>query len=174
MKNALSILALSSVALLTACGGGGGGSYGGTTMVAPAAAFAPTAVAGTTSVDTATVTFTGGSAANAFVTATSHEAVYTFNADAANTTTPACTAANGCLAAWPAVPASASLSAGFGTVMNGTTAQLTFMGHPLYTFAGDSTPGVASGNGDDVLSSSFFVATQVGSVTSSPGIIRGY
>lgn len=169
MKNALSIFALASLTLLTACGGGGAGSgYGTTTSVSPSSTFSATAFPGSTAVDTASVTFTGGSAANAFVTATSHEAIYIYSSDTANAA-PTCTTSGGCLGAWPAVAPSGTLSAGFGTVMNGSTTQLTYQGHPLYTFAGDTTPGVASGQNDTVLGGNFFLATAAGSTTATPG-----
>jgi predicted lipoprotein with Yx(FWY)xxD motif len=55
-----------------------------------------------------------------------------------------------CAQNWPPVkPVTASGVKGtFGTIKrsDGST-QLTFHGHPLYTFAGDTSPGQASGNG---------------------------
>jgi predicted lipoprotein with Yx(FWY)xxD motif len=61
----------------------------------------------------------------------------------------------GCLAAWPAVtvPAGAKLEGGDGLTGLGTVKrssgemQATYQGEPLYTFASDTTAGVATGNG---------------------------
>jgi predicted lipoprotein with Yx(FWY)xxD motif len=72
--------------------------------------------------------------------------LYSFAPD--TSTTSKC---NGpCAQAWPPVkPGTASgVNGAFATIKrpNGT-AQLTFHGHPLYTFVGDRAPGQAKGNG---------------------------
>jgi predicted lipoprotein with Yx(FWY)xxD motif len=72
--------------------------------------------------------------------------LYSFAPD--TSTTSKC---NGpCAQAWPPVkPGTASgVNGAFATIKrpNGT-AQLTFHGHPLYTFVGDKAPGQAKGNG---------------------------
>jgi predicted lipoprotein with Yx(FWY)xxD motif len=59
-----------------------------------------------------------------------------------------------CEAAWPPVVASAKPTAGEGamsadlgtTKRKDGTEQVTYKGHPLYTFAGDKAPGEANGN----------------------------
>jgi predicted lipoprotein with Yx(FWY)xxD motif len=57
-----------------------------------------------------------------------------------------------CTTFWPPVKGPATLAAGvkgtLGTITrsDGST-QATFDGHPLYTYAGDTAPGQASGNG---------------------------
>jgi predicted lipoprotein with Yx(FWY)xxD motif len=57
-----------------------------------------------------------------------------------------------CARYWPPVPGPVTAGAGvtghFGTITrsDGST-QATFDGHPLYTYVGDSAPGVAKGNG---------------------------
>jgi predicted lipoprotein with Yx(FWY)xxD motif len=65
--------------------------------------------------------------------------------------TPAASKCYGsCAAYWPPVPgttASAGLPGRVGTITRtGGTRQLTYNGHPLYTYIGDSTPGQARGN----------------------------
>jgi predicted lipoprotein with Yx(FWY)xxD motif len=60
----------------------------------------------------------------------------------------------GCEAAWPPVVASGKPTAGEGamsadlgtTKRKDGTKQVTYKGHPLYTFAGDNAPGEANGN----------------------------
>jgi predicted lipoprotein with Yx(FWY)xxD motif len=86
--------------------------------------------------------------------------LYTFANDQAGATTSACT--GGCASAWPPLTASGAPVAGPG--VNGTLAklasgQVTWDGHPLYTFASDS-PG-ASPTGDGV--SGFHLAMAAGS-----------
>ena len=70
-----------------------------------------------------------------------------------------CTTANGCLGFWPIVPftgrgrvtAAPAIRGKLGTVarkINGRSVrQVMLGGHPLYTFAQDRLPGVATGNG---------------------------
>jgi predicted lipoprotein with Yx(FWY)xxD motif len=64
--------------------------------------------------------------------------------------TPAKSVCNGaCATAWPPVkPATtATVKSPFATIKRSDGAtQLTFRGHPLYTFVGDKAPGQAAGN----------------------------
>jgi predicted lipoprotein with Yx(FWY)xxD motif len=71
-------------------------------------------------------------------------ALYTFAPDTA--TTSACNGA--CAVAWPPQTALAGVKSPYSTIKrsDGST-QLTFNGHPLYTFTADTAPGIASGNG---------------------------
>jgi predicted lipoprotein with Yx(FWY)xxD motif len=70
--------------------------------------------------------------------------LYTFAPDTA--TTSACNGA--CATAWPPQTALTTVKSPYSTIKrsDGST-QLTFNGHPLYTFTGDTAPGKASGNG---------------------------
>ena len=69
--------------------------------------------------------------------------LYSFAPDTA--TKSACNGA--CATAWPPQTAPASVKSPYATIKrsDGST-QLTFSGHPLYTFTGDTAPGTASGN----------------------------
>ena len=77
--------------------------------------------------------------------------VYMFGADSG--TTSACTGA--CAAAWPPVQATGTPTAGNGanaalvatTSRSDGTNQVTYDGHPLYTFTGDHQPGDTNGQG---------------------------
>jgi predicted lipoprotein with Yx(FWY)xxD motif len=77
--------------------------------------------------------------------------VYMFGADSG--TTSACTGA--CAAAWPPVQATGTPTAGNGantalvaiTSRSDGTNQVTYNGHPLYTFTGDHQPGDTNGQG---------------------------
>jgi predicted lipoprotein with Yx(FWY)xxD motif len=74
----------------------------------------------------------------------------------------------GCEAEWPPVTASGKPSAGEGamaadlgtTERKDGTVQVTYNGHPLYTFADDKAPGEANGNEDD---GTWFALNQAGS-----------
>jgi predicted lipoprotein with Yx(FWY)xxD motif len=83
----------------------------------------------------------------------SGRALYLFASDTGSTSS--CSGA--CAAAWPPLNANASVSAGDGasasdiatiTRQDGTK-QVTYAGHPLYYFAGDSSAGQTNGQGVD-------------------------
>ena len=93
--------------------------------------------------------------------------VYAFEAD--HGTTSACTGA--CAAAWPPVTTSstritvtggAARSLAGETTRPGGVHQLTYAGHPLYTFAGDASPGVTNGQGSEAFGARWDVLTPAG------------
>jgi predicted lipoprotein with Yx(FWY)xxD motif len=79
--------------------------------------------------------------------------VYLYTPDKGTTST----CYGGCAAAWPPVVAEGKPSAGEGatstalgtTKRNDGTMQVTYEGHPLYTFSGDQGPGEANGQEND-------------------------
>jgi predicted lipoprotein with Yx(FWY)xxD motif len=135
---------------IVACGGGSGGGYGASSVVAVATPTgAPTAspVPGTTTLGTMTLLNAPG-----FVTgpAPAGRTVYVLSDD--TTTSPACTVANLCTTVWfpIAPPSGVALSTGFTTYTrpdDGSFVQLAYLGHPLYTYAGDSATGQTNGEG---------------------------
>ena len=101
-------------------------------------------------------------------------AVYRFAADSAGHST--CT--DTCLQYWPVVAAPATLpasltgvSATLGTLTRPDgTKQLTVAGWPVYTYAGDTTAGVATGQGKTLSGGQWWVVSASGSpVTTSTG-----
>ena len=101
------------------------------------------------------------------LTTTTGLTVYAFEADRG--TMSACTGA--CAAAWPPVTASggrlmvtggASMSLVAQTTRPGGVHQLIYAGHPLYTFAGDTGPGVTSGQGSEEFGARWDVLTAAG------------
>jgi predicted lipoprotein with Yx(FWY)xxD motif len=134
----LALLAVAAAAaVLAACSSSGtsstgsGGSTGTGSPAAGTAGSLKTATIGGVTVLTSAKGFT----------------LYSFAPD-----TPTTSNCNGtCAQNWPPVkgPATASGVTGtFGTIKRSDgSAQATFDGHPLYTFAGDTAPGQAKGNG---------------------------
>ena len=91
--------------------------------------------------------------------------------------TPTMSKCNGtCAQNWPPVKGAASapgVTGTFGTIKRSDgSAQATFDGHPLYTFAGDTAPGQNKGNGLNAAGGLWHEITTSGSVTaggSTPG-----
>src|SRR6202011_686853 len=97
----------------------------------------------------------------------SGRAVYLWAKDTGGTS--ACTGA--CAGAWPPVTATATVTAsgsakasdlGSITRTDGTK-QVTYNGHPLYYFAGDSGPGTATGQGSDNFGAKWWLVAPTGS-----------
>ena len=138
LRMLLAVLAVAAAAaVLAACSSSGTSSAGGsgnTSTSSPAAAT--TGNLKTTTIGGATV-----------LTSAKGFTLYSFAPD-----TPTKSNCNGaCAQFWPPVKGSATASGvkgTFGTIKrsDGST-QATFDGHPLYTFAADTAPGQAKGNG---------------------------
>ncbi len=144
--------------LAAACSSGGGSSS------APASPAA--------SGSGATVIRTASTSGGAVLTDGSGRAVYLWVKDTGNTST--CSGA--CASAWPPVTATGSVTAagsasasdlGTSTRPDGTK-QVTYNGHPLYYYAGDSGAGMASGQGSDSFGAKWWLVSPSGSdVTAS-------
>jgi predicted lipoprotein with Yx(FWY)xxD motif len=130
---------LAGVALLAAGCGGSGGSYG-------ASNAPPTSAAAATPSATATTIALGNSKLGQILVDSQGRSLYLFEADTGATST--CTSA-GCVAEWPPFTATGTPRVGTGLAANqlGTTTrpdgnqQVTYSGHPLYYFAGDTQLG---------------------------------
>jgi predicted lipoprotein with Yx(FWY)xxD motif len=149
-----SLLAGSVLALtLAACGGGGsttGGGGSGLPTTTPTATPAGTSSPAATQV--LVTTLTSGTQGPGFT-------LYTLSDD--TTTTLACTVASGCTGLWipysagatVADESAAGLSSGLSVFARSDNSALQWaimvsgVAHPLYTYAGDSTTGVATGVG---------------------------
>src|SRR5579859_6091282 len=119
-----------------------------------------------------TVISTQAGSAGAFLTAGSGRAVYLWAADGMNMS--ACSGA--CATAWPPVPANGTVTAtggakasDLGTITRSDgTKEVTYDGHPLYYFAGDSAAGQANGQGSDSFGAKWWLVTPAGAdVTAS-------
>jgi len=93
--------------------------------------------------------------------------VYLWNADAMNKSN--CSGA--CAGAWPPVMATGKVTAAHGVkpsdlgtiARSGGGKQVTYNGHPLYFFAGDSGPGQTNGQGSDSFGAKWWLVAPSGS-----------
>jgi predicted lipoprotein with Yx(FWY)xxD motif len=127
---------------------------------------APAAGSSASASTTGTVISTQAGSAGAFLTAGSGRAVYLWAKDGMNMS--ACTGA--CAAAWPPVPANGTLTAtggakasDLGTITRSDgTKQVTYDGHPLYYFVGDSAAGQTNGQGSDNFGAKWWLVASSG------------
>jgi predicted lipoprotein with Yx(FWY)xxD motif len=162
--------AVGAALLVAAC------SSGGSSSAAPAgsspAAAAPSSAAASGSGSGATVIKTASSSGNTFLTDGSGRAVYLWVKDTGGTS--ACTGA--CAGAWPPVTTTGTATASgsakssdLGTITRSDgTKQVTYDGHPLYYFSGDTGSGTATGQGSDGFGAKWWLVAPTGSdVTAS-------
>ena len=143
---------LAAAGLLAAACGSAAGS---TTTATPAGGSA-----------TATVIESHAGSGGPFLTDGSGRAVYLWAADSMNKST--CSGA--CAGVWPAVTvkghvtaADGAKAADLGTITRSDgTKQVTYSGHPLYYFAGDSGPGQTSGQGSDNFGAQWWLVAPAG------------
>ena len=152
---------LASALLATACGSAAAAS----SPSAPASAAAAAGSSASAST-TGTVITTHAGSAGAFLTNGSGRTVYLWAKDGMNMS--ACSGA--CAAAWPPVPATGKLTAtggakasDLGTITRSDgTKQVTYDGHPLYYFVGDSGPDQTAGQGSDAFGAKWWLVAPSG------------
>jgi predicted lipoprotein with Yx(FWY)xxD motif len=133
----LAVLPASLVALVALAGCGGGSSS--------------TSTAGATAGGGATIDVTTNAQLGQILTDTTGNTVYVFDKD----TNGKSACSGSCAGVWPPVTASGSPQAGNGVVASklGTvkrsdgSTQVTYAGHPLYTYTSDTSAGATTGNG---------------------------
>lgn len=156
------------VALAVAgCGGGGG--------AASASTSPPTTPAG----QAATVGVASNGSLGKILVDSQGRTLYLFEADSG--TKSACTGA--CAVAWPPLRVGGKSVAGSGISASklGTTPrsdgkpQVTYEGHPLYTFAQDQSPGDATGQGVNAFGGPWYTVSPAGAAvtTSAPSSSGG-
>jgi predicted lipoprotein with Yx(FWY)xxD motif len=162
--------ALAAVAILaSACGSS---SSGGTAAAAPSGAATSSAASSAPAASGASVT-TVQTSLGTVLANSKGQVLYMLTSDKNGTSS--CNSA--CLSAWPAATASGTPTAGSGvTAKLGTTASqgggqlITANGHPLYTYAGDSGPGQATGQGITSFGGAWWVLSPSGTpITGSAG-----
>jgi len=141
----LLVLALIPLAGILAAACGGGGTPSATTTTSPPSASTPTTTSGPRPVVT-TMTVSG---LGKILVNSQGQVLYSFTKKGSSVP---CSAS--CLSVWPPVTLPTGVTTPTGTTgvgalatttANGVT-QVTVGGLPLYTYAGDSAPGVANGN----------------------------
>jgi len=158
---------VASALLATACSSAAASSPASSPSSAPAAGSSASAST------TGTVITTQAGSAGAFLTAGSGRAVYLWAKDGMNMS--ACSGA--CAAAWPPVPATGKLTAtggakasDLGTITRSDgTKQVTYDGHPLYYFVGDSAAGQTNGQGSDNFGAKWWLVASSGAKITASG-----
>jgi predicted lipoprotein with Yx(FWY)xxD motif len=155
--------ALSAAVVVAACSSGASSS-----AAAPAASPAggSSSSAGASS-SGGTVITTAKSSGGTVLASSSGRAVYLWAKDTGDMSN--CNGA--CAGAWPPVTTTSTATASGGAVASdiGTitrsdgTKQVTYDGHPLYYFSGDSGPGAASGQGSDAFGAKWWLVAPTGS-----------
>jgi predicted lipoprotein with Yx(FWY)xxD motif len=143
--------------LAAACGTAAGSTGGGSTAAGTPASSGST---------TATVIESHAGSAGAFLTNSSGRAVYLWAADGMNKST--CSGA--CAGAWPPVTtkghvtaANGAKAADLGTITRSDgSKQVTYLGHPLYYFAGDSGSGQTNGQGSNGFGAKWWLVAPAG------------
>jgi predicted lipoprotein with Yx(FWY)xxD motif len=151
---------LASALLATACS-----SAAASPSSSSSPSSAPAAGSSASASTTGTVISTQAGSAGTFLT-DGGRAVYLWAKDGMNMS--ACTGA--CASAWPAVPATGTLTAtggakasDLGTITRSDgTKQVTYDGHALYFFAGDSAAGQTTGQGSDSFGAKWWLVAPSG------------
>jgi predicted lipoprotein with Yx(FWY)xxD motif len=154
--------ALASVVVVAACSSGGTSS-----AAAPASPTGGSSSSAGASSPGGTVITTASSSAGTVLASGSGRAVYLWAADTGDMST--CNGA--CAGAWPPVTTTATATASgaakasdIGTITRSDgTKQVTYDGHPLYYYAGDSGPGTSSGQGSDAFGAKWWLVAPTGS-----------
>ena len=158
--------------LVAACSSGSSSSAAAPAAPASSAAAPASSAGGASASGGGTVITTATSSAGTFLTNGSGRAVYLWVKDTGDASM--CTGA--CAGAWPPVTATGTVTAAgsakasdLGTITRSDgTKQVTYDGHPLYYFSGDSGPGTASGQGSDGFGAKWWLVAPSGSdVTAS-------
>jgi predicted lipoprotein with Yx(FWY)xxD motif len=158
-------LVLAGVLGIAACSSGGSGGA----SAAPGSAASPAGARSGAAITIATRHGTDGT----YLTNRSGRAVYLWVADTSDSST--CSGA--CAAAWPPVTtkgapqASGSAHAGdLGTTRrSGGTLQVTYDGHPLYYYAGDTGAGQTNGQGSNGFGAKWWLVAPSGSAITGAG-----
>ena len=163
------VIPLTALAI-TACGGGGNNSSG--SSAAPKTAIGQAATLGVEN-----------SSLGKILEASNGDTLYLFKKDAGSKS--ACTGA--CASAWPPLRASGKPTVGSGATASlvATTPrsdgkpQVTYNGHPLYTFTGDHSAGDTSGQGVNAFGALWYAVSPAGNqvtgtASSSGGGGTGY
>lgn len=164
-------LPLAAAALVVTACSSSGGSKSSSSAAAPATSSASSSSAGASAGGTVIKTSSGS--AGTFLTDASGRALYLWAADGMNKSN--CDGA--CASAWPPLTATGTPTAAGGASAAdlGTIArsdgskQVTYNGHPLYHFVGDSGPGQVTGQGSDNFGAKWWLVAPSGAKITGSG-----
>ena len=157
----LAVAPIAAAVAIAGCGGGSGR--------ASSSATAPKPASGNTGTE---LTLTQGKAGS-YLSDSKGRALYLFEADKGTTST--CYSA--CASIWPPLTTTGAVKPGVGvsagllgtTKRTDGTTEVTYKGHPLYYYAGDSGPGQISGQGLNQFGAKWSLLAATGDKISSPG-----
>jgi predicted lipoprotein with Yx(FWY)xxD motif len=173
MRRSLPALAVLVPAVLIAAGcGSSSSSAGSPNSSAYSGGAAKSTAAAKTTAAGATVA-TRKTALGTILVDSTGQTLYLFEKDKGDKST--CSGA--CAGAWPPLtttakpkPAGGIAAAKLGTSMRGDgTTEVTYGGHPLYTYAGDTAPGATTGQGVDAFGAGWYVVSPSGTKVEKPG-----
>jgi predicted lipoprotein with Yx(FWY)xxD motif len=161
----LTALAVVSALLLAACGGSSksSSSSGGST---PSSGSTPSTSSAPTSSGAASVVSTKTTSLGTFLVDGQGRTLYLWVADQGSTST----CSGPCAQAWPPLTTTGApkASGGVKSSLLGTvkradgTREVTYAGHPLYTFTGDTQAGQTTGQGSDGFGAPWWVVSTAG------------
>ncbi|HEX3962735.1 MAG TPA: hypothetical protein VHZ03_39900 [Trebonia sp.] len=159
--------AVATALMVTACASGSSSTGGNSSPGTGASSAAGASATGSASAASAGTEITTATASGTtFLTDGSGHVVYLWVKD----TGDASQCSGACAGAWPPVPATGTVTAGgsavasdLGTITRSDgTKQVTYDGHPLYYFSGDSGPGAATGQGSDGFGAKWWLVSPAG------------
>jgi len=159
-------LAVAAAMVLAACGGSGTSSSSGSGSTPSHGAAKPSSSNTSNSSGAASLLSTKTSSLGTFLVDANGRALYLWDADHGSKST----CSGDCAQDWPPLTATATPKAS-GAVkasLLGTTKradgsrEVTYAGHPLYTFAGDTQPGQTAGQGSNGFGAPWWVITPAG------------
>ena len=165
MRRSTTLFAVAAVGLAAAALAGCGSSSGTAASGGYSGGSSNGATTATSGTAVATIAVASSSLGRILDNATGRT-VYLFEKDTGNTST--CYGA--CATDWPPVTTASAPKAGQGAAMGelGTskrrdgTLQVTYAGHPLYTYAGDTASGQANGEGLDAFGAEWYAVEPTG------------
>jgi predicted lipoprotein with Yx(FWY)xxD motif len=165
----LTALALAGALVLAACGGS---STSGSSVASSAPAYGGGSSSVPAGSGSASVVSTRTTSLGTFLVDGQGRALYLWNADHGSKST--CTGA--CAQAWPPLTTTATPKVGgavksslLGTAMRADgSREVTYAGHPLYTFTGDMAAGQTTGEGSVAFGAPWWVVTTGGTALQHP------
>ncbi|MGA2008396.1 MAG: hypothetical protein ABSH27_12670 [Solirubrobacteraceae bacterium] len=127
--------------------------------------------AASASAGTATVTVATSRSSLGTYLSSAGRTLYLFEADSRNQST----CSGPCAGTWPPLTTSGRPVAGpgvkaslLGTIKDGSTKQVTYDGHPLYFYSGDTKPGETNSQGLKLFGAKWFVVSRSGAAITKP------